>query len=194
MTLHSVSNDNFGPLIAYLVPGATALVGLRPYSPLLQSWFAATPADAPTIGGFLYLTVASLAAGMTVNAIRWAVLDTIHAKTGLRLPALDFSRLAGREQAFALLIGIHFQHFQFFGSMLVSTAIAYVGYRASTGFAEAGWFDVGVALIEVVFFLMSRDTLSRYYRRTSQLLGVIPAEEPATGVSPARPTAESPRP
>ena len=65
----SVSNANFGPLIAYLVPGATVLLGLSPFSPTLRAWLAATPADSPpTIGGFLYLTVASLAVGMTVSA------------------------------------------------------------------------------------------------------------------------------
>jgi hypothetical protein len=68
--MQSVSNDTFGPLIAYLVPGATALYGLSPYVPAVQSWFACTPGDAPTIGGFLYLTVAALAVGMTVSAVR----------------------------------------------------------------------------------------------------------------------------
>jgi len=169
--MQSVSNDNFGPLVAYLVPGATVLLGLQPHFPILQNWFAATSPDAPTLGGFLYLTVASLAVGMTVNAIRWVVLDTIHAKTGLRPPALNFARLAGREQAMSILIDIHYKHYQFHGSMWIATAIAYAGYRTSTGLAGmTGWFDLGVALIEVVFFLMSRDTLRRYYMRSQQLL------------------------
>jgi hypothetical protein len=66
--MESVNNANFGPLIAYLVPGATVLAGFSQFSPVLRSWFGAAPADAPTIGGFLYLTVASLAVGMTVIA------------------------------------------------------------------------------------------------------------------------------
>ena len=64
MSTQSVSNDNFGPLIAYLVPGATVLAGVSPFSPTLQGWLAATPVAAPSIGGFLYATVASLAVGM----------------------------------------------------------------------------------------------------------------------------------
>jgi len=71
-----LSNDNFGPLIAYLVPGTIVLLGLSQFSPAVRVWFAATPADAPTVGGFLYLTLASLAAGMTVSALRWALVDT----------------------------------------------------------------------------------------------------------------------
>src|SRR4051812_28341633 len=76
--MQTVTNDSFGPLIAYLVPGATVLLGLSQFSPTLQSWFAAAPAETPTIGGFLYLTVASLTAGMTVNAVRWATIDNLH--------------------------------------------------------------------------------------------------------------------
>ena len=91
--MQTVSNANFGPLIAYLVPGTTVLVGASQLSPTLRTWFAATPADVPTIGGFLYLTVASLAIGMTVSAVRWALIDTLHAWTGLPLPQLDFSKL-----------------------------------------------------------------------------------------------------
>lgn len=169
--MQTVSNDTFGPLVAYLVPGAAVLWGLQPHVPALQQWIAATPPDAPTVGGFLYLTVAALAAGMTVNAIRWATVDTIHAWTGLPATKLDFSRLAGREQAFSLLIGIHYQHYQFFANSLVATIIAYVSYRLATGFPDhLGGFDVVVALLDVVFFVTSRDTLRKYYRRSEQLL------------------------
>ena len=169
--MQSVSNDNFGPLVAYLVPGATVLLGMRPYFPALELWFAVTPPDAPTLGGFLYLTVASLAAGMTVSAVRWAVIDTLHAATGLPPPKLDFSQLHGNVDALALLIDIHYRHFQFYANMQVATAIAYLCHRAYYGFAGLNpWFDVGVLLIEVVFWLTSRDTLRKYYRRSEQLL------------------------
>ena len=171
--MHSVTNDNFGPLIAYLVPGATVLLGLSQFSPTLQTWFAATPADAPTIGGFLYLTVASLAAGMTVSAIRWAVVDTIHGLTGLPLPPLDFSRLGQNVEAFRLLIRIHYEHYQFFSNMGVATAIAYVFYRVKLGgILPLGWLDAAFVVGEFIFIATSRDTLRKYYRRTSGLLGV----------------------
>src|SRR3990172_7067904 len=93
-SMQPVTNDNFGPLVAYLVPGATVLLGFSQFSPTLRVWFGTPPADAPTLGGFLYLTVASIAAGMTVSAIRWAVVDTLHSMTGLPLPPLHFSPLS----------------------------------------------------------------------------------------------------
>jgi hypothetical protein len=153
-------SGNFGLLVAYLIPGATVLWGLSLFSPLLAGLFAATPPAAPTIGGFLYLTVASLAAGMTVNAVRWALLDMVHARTGLAAPHLDFSRLGANVEAFTLLIEIHYKHYQFHANMVVATAFAYVCYRVHIGLLGSwGWLDAGVAVLEIVFFSMSRDTL-----------------------------------
>ena len=39
----SVSHANFGPLVAYLVPGATVLLGFSQFSPMLRSWLAVAP-------------------------------------------------------------------------------------------------------------------------------------------------------
>jgi hypothetical protein len=169
--VQTVSNDNFGPLVAYLVPGATVLLGLRPYFPVLQSWFASTPPDAPTIGSFLYLTVASLAAGMTISAIRWIIIDHLHAATGLKPPNLDFSKLADRVEGFSLLIEIHYRHFLYYSNMAVAIAIGYAAYRFSGEAPPIGWFDAGILTLEIVFYWTSRDTMAKYLRRSQQLLG-----------------------
>jgi hypothetical protein len=169
--VQSISNSNFGPLVAYLVPGATVLFGLSRLSPQLHVWFAATPPDSPTIGGFLYVTVASLAAGMSVNAVRWAIVDHIHAWTGLPMPKLDFSKLGPNVEAYTLLIEIHYHHYQHFANMFVATAIAYSCYRISLGgITPIGRLDAGFLVLEAIFFATSRDTLRKYYQRGQQLL------------------------
>jgi hypothetical protein len=174
--VQTVTNASFGPLIAYLVPGATVLAGVSQFSPTLRGWLAATPVEAPTIGGFLYLTVASLTAGMTVSAVRWVVVDTLHAWTGLRMPTLDFSKLGDKVEAFTLLIDIHYAHYRFYANMLVATAVAYACYRIRLGDLHLGWLDLGFVLLEAVFFATSRDTLRKYYVRSEQLL---PPAQPA---------------
>ena len=169
--MQPVSSDTFGPLVAYLAPGATVLLGISEFSPLVRSWFLTIPENAPTIGGFLYLTVASMAVGMTVSAVRWMIVDTIHSLTGLRLPPLNFSRLDKSVDAFQLLIEIHYHHYQFHANMLIAAAIAYGCYRVKQGWTTgAGWLDLGFIALEVVFFAASRNTLSRYYSRSQALL------------------------
>ncbi len=56
LIVQSVSNANFGPLIAYLVPGATALWGFSRFSAPLRSWFAFT-ATASTFSTGNVLTI-----------------------------------------------------------------------------------------------------------------------------------------
>ena len=141
------------------------------FSPTIRSWLAVSPANAPTIGGFLYLTVASLAAGMTVSAIRWLIVDTLHAATGLPPPALDFRALGRNVEAYVLLIDIHYRHYQFYANMLVAMAIAYICYRVGLGgLLPLGWPDAGALFLAIVFFATSRDTLRKYYLRSGQLL------------------------
>lgn len=169
--MQSISNDTFGPLIAYLVPGATVLTGLSPFLPTVGTWLEGTATTAPTIGGLLYLSLASLAAGMTVSAVRWAVVDAFHARTGLPAPALDFRRLAGNVEEFRLLIEIHYRHYQFYANMLVAVFVAYLGYRISAGFIRPGLPDLAFVALEPIFYYTSRDTLRKYYARSQQLLG-----------------------
>ena len=167
--MQSVSKDTFGPLVAYLIPGVTVLAGFSHHSSMLRHWFSA---QQPTIGGFLYVTLAAIAAGMTVSALRWAVVDFVHAKTGLRMPQLNFSRLGENVDAISLLIEIHYRHYQFYANMLVATAIAYVSHRLAVGvFRGPWWFDCGFVVLEIVFFATSRDTLRKYYVRSRQVLG-----------------------
>ena len=53
---------------------------------------------------------------MTVSAVRWALIDTLHSLTGLPLPPLDFSRLGKNVEAFGLLIEIHYRHYLFYSN------------------------------------------------------------------------------
>lgn len=169
--MQSVTNDTFGPLVAYLVPGATMLWGLSPFSPPLQALFASSSATAPTIGGFLYLTVAAIAAGMIVSAIRWAVIDTLHAWTGLPPPSLNFARLGDNVEAFQLLIEIHYRHYQCYANLEIATLVAYIGHRvAHGGLQPLGLLDAGFVTLEFVLFIAGRDTLKKYYARSHQLL------------------------
>ena len=72
-----VSARNFGYLVAYIIPGFTVVTAAGAYSPIVRSWLGTAP-PGPTVGGFLYVTLASVAAGMAANALRWLILDAIH--------------------------------------------------------------------------------------------------------------------
>lgn len=79
-----VTSRNFGLLIAYLLPGFTVLCIARPFFEAVEAWFGET-GESATVGGFLLLTLASVAVGLTVSTLRWLAIDTIHHHTGLSI-------------------------------------------------------------------------------------------------------------
>lgn len=171
--MRDITNNNFGLLIAYVLPGLTVLWGASHFSDTLRSWLSSNPTEVPTIGGFLYVTLGSVAAGMTVSTIRWLFIDGLHHLTGLKEPRWDFSQLASKVEAFDVLIRIHYQFYQFNANMLTSVVFAYVMRKVAhnNGSTIFGWEDVAWLLVAVVLFTGSRDTLRRYYMRVERLLG-----------------------
>jgi hypothetical protein len=118
-----------------------------------------------------YVSIASVAVGMTVSAVRWAVVDWLHAATGLTRPAWDDSRLNEQLPAFEALVENHYRYYQFYANMLVALALAYPTWRLATQAAAFCWADLGFLFIEGVFLAASRDALRNYYRRSAILLG-----------------------
>jgi hypothetical protein len=167
-----LTDSTFGLTIAYLLPGFTAICGMAIASPTVRTWLGASTADSPTLGGFLYVTIASLTAGLILSTIRWLVLDTLHHRTGLPAPAHDFSKLPDRLLAFNNLVGDHYRYYQFYGSMLLAVALGYALWRINGApHSPIPAPDVMFALLEIILYAASRDTLRKYYDRTRQLLG-----------------------
>ncbi len=177
--MKEITNGNFGLLIAFLLPGFITLWGLSYLHETLRFWLGASPTSIPTVGGFLYITVASVAAGLTVSTIRWLAIDSLHHISGIREPNWNFSRLQKNIDGYDRLIEIHYRYYQFYANSLIALLIAYTAQRISTGYwsTPLGWNDLGFLFLVVIFFAGSRDTLKKYYLRTSQLLDLSEVEE-----------------
>ena len=189
--MRDISSSNFGLLIAFVLPGFTALWGASYLSPVLRSWLIGVDPSGPTVGGFLYVTLASVACGLTVSTVRWATVDWLHHFTGLPRPRWDFSRLQGHYAAYKMLHEIHYKFYQFNSNAVISVLFVFVARRIHLGLCTAppGWVDVGLLLLVVILYVGSRDTLRNYHERVSDLLGAMSAgttdcEEPARDADP----------
>lgn len=169
--MEGVSARNFGLLIAYVLPGFVTLWAVALVSPAVRVWLVGSTAAGPNVSGFMYVLIASVAAGMTVSAVRWATVDWLHAVTGLVRPAWDDARLGKRLGAFEALVENHYRYYQFYANMLVALGLAYPTWCLSAGGSLFQPTDWGFLLVEGVFFAASRDALGRYYRRSAILLG-----------------------
>ncbi len=170
--MKTITDNNFGLLIAVALPGFTVLLGIAEYSETVRMWLGVTQNGAPTVGGVLYVTIASVAAGMAVSTIRWMVLDWLHHATGVPRPNWDFSRLQANVTAFEKLIEIHYNFYRFYGGMVFAIPFWYFAKWSvsKTWLPPLGWGSLGVLAIELLFLAGSRDTAHKYYSRVSELL------------------------
>lgn len=129
--MSELSEKNFGLLIAYVLPGFVTLWGISRFSPTVESWIVMDGAGAPTVAGFMYVTLASIGAGLTISAIRWALIDSLHHATGIEPPRWDFAKLDERFEGFTGLVENHYRYYQFYSNMLIAVAI--VRGRLRTG-------------------------------------------------------------
>ncbi|MEX0704706.1 MAG: hypothetical protein WD069_21590 [Planctomycetales bacterium] len=172
--MEALHRDNFGLLIAYVIPGFIVLWGIGLHSEIVAGWLGKSTDAAPTIGGFLYVTLASVAVGLLVSTLRWAVVDTIHHRTGIPEPTWDFSRLQTNLAGFVGTVENHYRFYQFHANAFLALLLVFVAYAAdeadrSPSFGAA---TLAFVLIEAILWYGSRDTLRKYYDRGGALLNL----------------------
>ncbi len=170
--MNEVNSKNFGLLIAYILPGLTTLWSVSYFSVTIRAWFAVTPGDPATVGGFLYVTLASIVAGLSVSTVRWVTIDTLHHWTGIRKPTWDFSKVQSNIGAYVVLVEHKYRYYQFYSNMVVALVLLFVSRRLQFGVltTQIEWFDAVLFSLVIVFFAASRDTLRQYYSRGNTML------------------------
>ena len=158
--MKDLTENNFGVIIAFLLPGFVLLYGLTYSSNEVALWLAkSSDKDSLTVGGFLYATLASLALGLIVSAARWLVIDTVLKWMGVRNPGLKYEKLKDRDTlaAFSAVVANHYRYYQYYANTLIALAGGFVVYLANHN-GHAGWkLWAGFSGTAIVLFLGSRD-------------------------------------
>lgn len=160
---------SFGIVIANVLPGFVCLAGASQFSGTVSGWMSVAPSAEPTVGGFLYVALGSLGAGMVCNSFRWALIDTLHLCTGVTGPKLDFSKLQSNIDAFHLAVEHNYRYYQFHASMLIAVFF----YAVADQYVHGIWSPfllLATVILELTLLATSRDCLRRYYERIGQLL------------------------
>jgi hypothetical protein len=170
--VNPVNEDNFGLLIAYVIPGFLAVLQLAQISPMIARWLAVPSSGAPTVGGFLYVTIASVGIGLGIGVLRWAGLDSLHRWMGLATPQWDFVKLQGNVEAFERMVQYHFRYYQFYGHTLIVLVVAAMLPQPLWGWLDASPLAAAVVALSlaVLLFAASRDALAKYQQRTAAFL------------------------
>lgn len=168
--MKDVTTNNFGLLIAFVLPGFVLLWEMAPYSNTISGWLGQATGNAPTVGGFLYITLASVGVGQLVSTLRWLLIDSLHHATGIQKPNWSFSQLRSKETvaAFERFVEDHYRYYQFHANSLVACTLAMILRWHTTGFRCCDL--VLLIACDILLFLGSRDNLQRYYRRSESVL------------------------
>ena len=166
-----VNDRNFGFLIAYVIPGFLVLTVWSSYFPTVQAWLGQADGQSTTVGGFLYGTLASVAAGLIVSAIRWLWLDSVHHWTGIERPEWDFTQSTNQLAAFEGAVQNHYRYYQFYGNTLTALLLAApFGLLPASGLVVHPFSLILTLILLLVLFVASRDALRKYYIRSNCLL------------------------
>jgi hypothetical protein len=160
------AETTFGLTIAFALPGFLLLWGISFSSPQIATWLAhSSPADAPTIGAFLYLAVASLALGILISAIRWATFEQfLYLLTGLKRSTKSESKLYedGRRAAYQDKINNYYRYYQCYSHCMLAILISYVFNYLSNERNTSWMLAASVLFVVVVLCVKSRDELRSF--------------------------------
>ena len=161
--------NSFGRTIAFIIPGMGALAGVSLLVPELQAWFGVT--QPPTVGGFLFVMVASIGLGVFVSGLRWLLLDR-----WLMPPLkLDQSRRSeiGIEAAYRSVIVNHYQFYQCYANASVALVLFFVALilTQQPGLWRGASMLVVVVAIIAALLLFANDASTKYAEKAKQILG-----------------------
>ncbi len=162
---------SFGHGIAFLIPGFIVVWPLSSFSDTLSSWLGSSD-QGVAIGGFFYVIIVSLVAGLVISAIRSTILDSLHHKTGIAPPQLNYSKLQLNKDAFNIVIEGLYRYYQFYANMFIAVLLAYalrmMSVRSWDKY-ESLLFLLALVL-EILLFRASRESLRSCYQRLEEVL------------------------
>ncbi len=182
----------FGNLIAFALPGAVAVRAVAYLSPSLRHAFAALEgATNEAAGPIFFVTVAALAAGVTLNTVRRAAFDALLNRLGRGRVTLDYSRLSeqNRERFNDALEGVY-RPYEFTANMALALALVVVA-RVAWGPADAGLqspLTLGIVALAATLTVIARSQLRASYQVLAKVLGMAVA----TGAGGGAPAAGMP--
>lgn len=168
----NISSNQFGLIVAYLLPGFIGLFGLAPFVPTVAIWLRPTSYAEASLGPPMYVLLLATAIGMILSCFRWLIIDQLHRWTGVPSPKWDDGRLSERLEAFNYLVESHYRYYQFVGNTIIAIVIAYPIQRwfATSPVLGLGT-DAATVVVCLVLLAASRDALAKYYARTHRLIG-----------------------
>lgn len=167
-------DKNFGLIISLLLPGFLLFAGLSFSYPNLVDLLNSSSDKSPTIGGFFYSTVISLALGLLTSAVRWLFIDWLLWLVKIRRPNLNFAGLKDEStfKAFMAIVDNHYRYYQYYSNTLISLSTSLIIYRFESGSFPSALISTTTVLVSIALLIASGDSLNKYHNSAKDILGV----------------------
>lgn len=164
----------FGLVIAFLLPGFLVLWGCSLSSTYLQNWILTSGAsNAPTVGGFLYVTLASLSVGILLSAFRWATIEqALYSVGGVKRSRASEEKLSnpGTLTAYQDKIDNYYRYYQCYAHSSLAILSAYL-FNQFTACRNQSLIFLALVLLTVGLLLAkARDELISFSVIREELL------------------------
>lgn len=167
---------SFGLSIAFLIPGVVGLYAVSFFAPAVQVWFGIATTGSTSLGGFLFVVLASIGMGVFISGLRWLVLERWLHFVPARPKNLDDTvrRDEKCEAAYQDLLFRHYQFYQFYASMPFALGFAYLAWfvaECQVG-ARATWLLLLMVIADAVLLTSAKHAITAYATKVTGLLGV----------------------
>lgn len=180
---------SFGLVIAFLVPGMIGLYAASLHVPLLQDWFAAAGRAQTTVGGFLFITIASSGAGVFLSGVRWYLLEArIRRAVGVSTEHdVANRRDTQTELVYQNVRQHHYDYYLFYSNTLVALVVLWVSWLPSQLPVLTAWLfswatakPIMVTALGAgaawVLYASAVETYGRYQNKRAAILKITPKE------------------
>ena len=167
---------DFSLLIAYLLPGAFAIVALSLESPTLQQ-FLTSDKGGPASSALIPLFVLALGLGIIINAITWMTVRRIITLTGVKEVKVAHRPSGESLETYRFIIENRFRYYQCYSNLFTALLILSVAYARARGFPDIE-VSVVVAAVLVVLFWAARDSFEGTHSRIRDWMNHTPGAKP----------------
>src|SRR5271166_2720866 len=171
--MKDIPGVNFGVLIAFWLPGFLFLRGLSYSWPEIATWLPKSGGEAATVGGFLNVSLASLAVGLLINAIRWAIVQEVllYGVGRLQRRTINYHKLTNKDvyTAFQGAIENNYRYYQYYANAFVAIVAAFTSYAVYH--VASLWTWVLAISIAIILLIAAYNELNVFNQRAAEITG-----------------------
>jgi hypothetical protein len=170
-----ITSTSFGLIVAFLLPGLTALMSLTFWSISVRRLFQAFLSAEANVGLFLLVVLTALTMGLLITVVRWVVFECWLCRS-YKLQPGDYVSLGQKDrlEAYRAAVDEHYRYHQFWGGMTVALVMFYAGWwhsvHSTLDCLSTLWSLLVFLVLEVLMVVAAIVAYRNYVMRSKSIM------------------------